>query len=220
MRVGLSSIVGDGFGTGSFVFGEVVSAPSCPVYGTFYQTATGVDYPFAEGGAEVLVSENSTTYLTQTVTVDQYHDGSCGYYYDWTSETNVVYKSYGWLIVQLDAEQSVSVDINGTYYQIGTQQYNAYHDGSGGYYALSENPSYYPYGTFLTTQSGVSIQIEVPSGSMNYAVAGTCDYNYYTDGYGSYYNTQNNISYYPYGTFLYNDGSYDYYSDGSGGYYY
>lgn len=205
---------------GASVFKPSAVAPSCPANGTFYQVSTGVPYPASEGGTEVFVYETSANYPNQTASVDTYHDGSCGTYYDWASASNIAVQGYGVTIVVVTDDASVTVEINSNYYQVGTADYTAYHDGAGGYYLGYENYSYSPYGTYLTNATGQSVQIEVPSSSMNYVVAGTCDYNYYSDGAGGYYNTQVNISWYPYGTFLYNDGSYDYYSDGNGGYYY
>lgn len=219
MRVGLSSIVGDGFGTGSFVFGEVASGASCPAYGTFSGVATLVEYPQSEGGLEVFVSENSTYYPSQTVDVDAYHNGTCGYYYDWTTETNVAYKVYGLLIAVTNSVYALTYDINGTYYQIGDGVQKAYHDGYGSYYTSVENQTYYPYGTFITTLTGLTIYLQVPSSGGVEVAIGTFDNNYYSDGTGSVYAMMDNVSYLPYGTFLTNDGTFDYYSDGVGGYY-
>jgi hypothetical protein len=218
--------IGFGISSGSSRngFGNIVSFPAtggggCPADGTFNQWIYDIEYPIAEGGASVYVTEASVDKPTQIADVQEVSDGSCGFYYDWSSATGIEYKAYGTELYLISNTEAVNYSINSTDYQIGTASYGCVSDGAGGYVTTTYNAQYYNYGTYIVTLSGQDLQLEVPNGSMNYVVAGTCDYNYYCDGAGSVYNTQSSLSWFPFGTFLTNYNGYDYYSDSVGGYY-
>lgn len=219
MRVGLSSIVGDGFGSGSFVFGEVPSGATCPAAGTFYAWAYGIEYPIAEGGASVYVTEASADIAIQVADVQRLNDGTCGFYYNWASATNINYKPYGTELYLINAEEPISVEVNGSYYQNGTARLICISEGNGSYTTTTVNPSYYPNGTPIVTETNINLYIEVPSGTGNYVLGGSGDRAYTHNGSGGYNTAIQNANWYSYGTFLYSDGTYNYYADGNGGYY-
>lgn len=179
MRLGLSSIVGDSFGTGSFGIDGVSTPPSFPPAGTYYDTQYGVEYPVAEGGSYVQNPITSEIVPNQTCDVDREHDGSGGIVYDWTTATNVAFKPYGEVFyVHTGAVGGVPVEVpsgSGNYYDGGTTQDQAYrHDGSGYWFNTY-------YGTITWYSNGdttnidvldVSTMVEVPTGSGNFYNSG------------------------------------------------
>jgi hypothetical protein len=209
-------------GTSRTGFGTIVSFPgaSCPAAGTFLSWAYGVTYPIAEGGAYVYVTEAASDYPSQVADVQRLNDGSCGFYYDWFTATNINYMPYGVELYLINADEPISVEINSNQYQIGTARYVCVSDGYGSYTTTTINPSFYPAGTPLFTETNINLYIEVPSGSGNNVYGGYGDRAYFTNGYGGYYAEIQNAVWDSYGTFLYSDGTYNYYADGNGGYYY
>ena len=221
MRIGLSSIVGDGFGNGSFVFGEVPSGGGFPAYGTVIQTFSNYEYPIAQGGSYFDSPVDGTTDIpNQKCTVDEVADGAGGVFLDWSNERDVAFKDYN-TIWYVDTSALVDYTLGGTTtaYGIGVyynQRANVdyRHDGSG--YCISgfSNASYYPYGTFMETYTD---NREVPSGNGVFIASGLVyDYKHNGTG-GNYFSTVSDF--YTYGTFARNDGYFDYYWDGNGGYY-
>lgn len=213
MRIGLSSIVGDGFGSGSFVFGEVLGEPpSFPPAGTILETLTSQPYPIAEGGATVYAGSAINPYPSQFASVYRKANGTGGNYLDWANAFDIGYYSYGTNITTENLPTYVSV--NGTNYASGTFDQSWLHDGGGGYYTETANFSYTSYGTFIVSFIN---NTEVPSGSGSYYENGTTS-DYYHDGYGGSYNSIGG-SYYYGGTYITNYSGTDYYWNGSGGYY-
>lgn len=219
MRVGLSSIVGDGFGSGFFVFGEVPSGGVIPPAGTILQTLTLQTYPIAEGGSSIGVG--GTNYPNQTCSVYRKADGSGGDYLDWANAFDIQYAAYGSSITS-NAGNSYQVEVptsSGNYYQGGTYTILYKHDGAGSYYEENTNFSYYADGT-TTGLSGLYnyLETEVPSGTGNYYQNGSITA-YTWNGSGGYNYPVTLGNYYSNGTFIYYNGEFTYYWDGNGGYY-
>jgi hypothetical protein len=219
-------------GTSNNGFGTIVSfpsvAPSFPEYGELLETLTAQEYPISEGGSYLTI--NAVNYPIQVADVDRLADGVGGSFLDWTNISNVAYKSNGNTITT--ASGSHFVTINGINYSVGSYTTTYYHDGSGGYYELTDN-SYSTYGTYLAGQNGVTSYINIAG--TDYA-NGSYDINYYSDGAGSYYSSNENASYTSNGIFIVgfnnqtevpsgsnsyfdNGTTTEYYHDGSGGYY-
>jgi hypothetical protein len=212
---------------------------SCPPYGEYVTSGFG-------GYITVYISELNSSYNAGSSTVVTYADGNCGTY----TETNNNWDSYGTLITS-DSSYNYYSNGNGGYYAestgggtncdsagtwlegsnsditvnspcggnwtVGQSTYSVYADGNCGSYSESGN-NYYSSDTFL----------------------GNCnDYNYYSDGNGSYRQGEytGSTSYPSYGQptgvggsgtnyidingTQYENGSYSYteYHDGMGGYY-
>ena len=213
-------------------FGTIVSfpseLPSFPEYGTLLETLVGQEYPIAEGGGEVTIS--GTTYPNQIADVNKLADGTGGFFLDWANVSNVIYRGSGVTITT--ASGSHSVEINATYYPVGSYSTTYYHNGSGSYYEDTSN-SYTPYGDVITSTTGLTSYTTVLGTSYE---NGTYDAVYYSDGSGSYYSSNENGSYTSSGTFIVgsnnqtevpsssgnhfdNGTTTDYYHDGSGGSY-
>ena len=210
MRIGLSSIVGDGFGTGSFQISEIAGEISFPAQGTILETLTGQTYPIAEGGAAVTV--NSNNYPSQTASVYRKANGSGGNYLEWASAFDIAYIGNGTTFESSpnQAYQGEVPSSSGNYYQGGTYTILYKHDGAGGYYEDNTNYSYYGNGTDTNISGlGSNQQTEIPSGSGNYfdngqmtgyTWNGSGGYNYPVTK-GSYYNSGVFITFVPDGTF-------------------
>lgn len=211
MRIGLSSLIGEGFGSGSFTFGEVPSGGGIPPAGTILYTHTGYEYPISEGGA--YVSINASNYPTQVGDVYEKADGSGGSYYDWVNVFNVQYKSYGTLITSNVLVPSY-INLFGTNYQNGTYTDSYRSDGAGSYYQTTEDLFYYS-GALIVTIDNME---EVPVGSNSFYADGTY-VNYFHDGGGGYTSSAGG-AYYSWGNYITNYSGTDYYWDGYGGYYY
>ena len=229
MQIGLSSIIQEGFGNGSFVFGEVPSGPpSYPAAGTILNTLSGQEYPIGEGGG--VVTANASNYPNQVCDVYVKADGSGGSYYDWANAFNIVYKPYGVLIT--NASGDFTVTINSTSYDVGDYTNYWYHDGAGSYYT-NLTSTYEPYGETITSVTGITSTINI--NGTNYT-NGSYDEVYRSDGAGGYYSTIENASYTSNGTaivtlsnqtevpsassnYFYNGTDTEYYHNGSGGSY-
>lgn len=193
MRIGLSSIVGDGFGNGSFVFGEVPSGASFPAAGTILETLTLQTYPIAEGGGQV--NTDIGPFPNQDASVYRKADGSGGDYLDWDNAFDIAYKpspvifyvSSEWS----DNEDGPSVTINGSNYWSQRRKLDYRHDGYGSYYTGYSNTGYKPYGTFVVEAPS---QTEVPSGTSNFYNNGI-NLSYYYNGTGSTYTTSTGYYY-------------------------
>lgn len=174
MRVGLSSIVGDGFGTGSFVFGEVPSGGGHQA-GDYAYTAYGVTYPIVEGGESVVITElDDATYPSQICDVDYiYEEGGVSTVPDWSTVSNIQYRPNGFYHAgdgTLTSQTPVEVPFeSGIYYDSEyITEYAALANGSGGYTWTTYGVGYWAADTFI------------------YNPEGTGDY-YYWDGDGGYY---------------------------------
>lgn len=210
MRLGLSSIVGDGFGTGSFGVDGPLTPPSFPPAGSYNSTLFGETYPTAEGGTSFADPTNGANppIPNQIVDVDVLNDGSGGTYIDWSSATNVQYKANGTVFL---TESSLPLNIevpsgSGFSYQGGTYDNQYYHNGTGGWYSGGVNQSYYSNGTDTNIEnlSGGDHQTEVPSGSLNYFSNGQFD-GYTWDGSGGYNFPVTKGAYYTSGTQIFHN---------------
>ena len=221
MRLGLSSIVGDGFGTGSFGVDGALTPPSFPPAGSYNSTLFGETYPVAFGGTDFSNPVTSASVPNQICDVEVLNDGSGGTYINWGSATNIQFKAYG-VEFYNDVGLALNIEVpvgSGSMYQGGTYDNQYIHDGAGYYTSQSINQSYYSSGSDTNIYVLDSpYTTEVPSGSSNYIANGLFD-GYTWDGSGGYNYPVGKGSYYSYGTYIYNDGSFDYYWDGSGGYY-
>lgn len=204
MRLGLSSIVGDGFGTGSFGVDGPSTPPSYPPAGTYYDTQYGVEYPIAEGGAYLISPVDASQVPTQTVDVDREHDGTGGIVYDWTTASNVLYKVMG-TNYATDTNNAIPISTHeiptgsGIFYSGGWEYATYEHDGFGGTQSgLPLLGGYHPNGQFIVNVTTGSA--EVPSASGNYFPNGFYD-QYTWDGSGNY-NVANLGGYYSNGTFI------------------
>lgn len=177
MRIGLSSIIGEGFGSGSFQISEVAGEP--PAAGTILYTVNNTTYPIAQGGAEF--SENGTTYASQDCSVYVKADGVGGSYYDWANVFNVAYKPYGQIF--RTESGTLYIEINSTNYPNGTYSTDYFHDGSGSY--SSNGTSSYTESGMITSDSNAGYnQIFTPIGYFTYeSWTGT---EYYHNGSGGY----------------------------------
>lgn len=186
MRIGLSSLIGDGFGSGSFTFGEV--AGGFLPYGTFIQTLNNQTYPISEGGSYFDSPVDGTTDIpNQKATVNELANGTGGVFLDWDNASNIefIYNGVVFYVFDewLDYESGNTVNVNGVDYFSQRHKNDYRHNGSGGYDAGYSNLSFKPYGTFIVS---IDSQSEVPSGSGNYAPNGLVN-NYYHDGNGGSY---------------------------------
>lgn len=207
MRIGISSIIGDGFGAGSFSFGEVPSGGGeFPPNGTFYETLVGVEYPIAEGGLFISNPIDNSDLPIQVCDVDVYHDGTGGFYNDWDNATNVAYKPFGTLIWE-DPNAIVTINpveipvYSGNYYDSATAYDQVIHDGSGWWTNQWAGQTYYPDGTEVDVNIRSYYQTEVPSGSDYYYNNGKYD-TYVWDGVGGFYLSTNLGSFYANGNFI------------------
>ncbi len=189
MRIGLSSIVGDGFGTGSFQISEIAGEISFPPAGSYNSTLYGVEYPQSEGGSTfnhpVLVALVPNTVCD----VDVENDGAGGTYTDWTTATNIQPTPFGTVFYLDTTPQPLGVEVpsgSSAYYTGGTQQTEYIHDGNYSYTSQGVNPSYFSMGTDTNIELiGNSQTTEVPSGSGNYYDNGQID-GYTWNGSGGY----------------------------------
>lgn len=203
MRLGLSSIVGDGFGTGSFGVDGSLTPPSFPPAGSYNSTQFGIDYPVAQGGSAVQ-DPALNLYPSQICDVDVLNDGSGGTYIDWSSVTNIQYKAYGISYYTSPSPSNSDIEVpsgSGVYYTAGSAYADYRHDGSGGYFQDWVNQTWYSNGTDTNIGSvnGGDQQTEVPSGSGNYYSNGQFD-GYTWDGSGGYNFPVTKGAYYSNGT--------------------
>lgn len=189
---GLFSLIGLSWGNGSVSVSGPSEGPSYPPAGTYYDTQYGVEYPIAEGGSSLTNPVDSSQVPNQVCDVDREHDGSGGIVYDWTTATNVAFKSLGEIFyIQIGAVGGVPVEVpsgSGNYYDAGTTPDQAWrHDGSGSYYNTY-------YGTITWYSNGdetnidvldANTMIEVPAGNGTFFHNGEV-VGYTWDGSGGY----------------------------------
>jgi hypothetical protein len=155
MRIGLFSIIGDGFGNGSFVFGEVPSGGGGNQAGDYAYTAYGVTYPIAEGGAAVTVYELTSDFPSQICDVDYiYEEGGVSTVPDWSTVSNIQYRPNGFYHAGdgiPTSQTPVEVPFeSGTYYDSEyITEYAALANGSGGYTWTAYGVGYWAEDTFI-----------------------------------------------------------------------
>lgn len=182
MRLGLSSIVGDVFGSAGFTVDGPSGPINIPAAGTILETLTAQTYPISDGGG--FVYYNVTQYPNQNADVYRKADGFGGNYLDWANAFNVTYKTDAFTSY---TSYSSDIVINGTSYGSGCSFYgDVYHDGSGGYTEVGTGGGCTSSGSFITSDSNSgSNSISTPVGS--FAYESWSGNNYYHDGSGGYY---------------------------------
>lgn len=195
MRIGLSSIIGDGFGTGSFVFGEVAGEPlENPPYGTYLGVGTedlSLYWEYVGDGA----NNGNFVYGYQDYTI--YADGVGGSYIVYSLSPYTETATFNQVINATGTSSRIIYKGDGTYSDCNFADYIGGTENSGTVY----------------------VDIEYESGFWLYnVVLGTWNSLDYTDGFCGV-TTVTTYNYLPYGTEVANAGSTYYYSDGAGGYY-
>lgn len=185
------------------------------VYTTFYS---------AGGGSNtVYVTELGASYTSYSWSNLYYqHDGNGGWFTtdDGSYTSNgTIYGTYGDHTNNSGiyySGGSIAYTDNGGFFQTWYYSFylkDAVADGSGGYTInTSTSTGTYPSGYVFYSYSN-----ETTVAGTNFANGTYQEYAF--DGNNAY-NNNSMGSYYPYGTFIWNDGTYDYYWDGNGGYYY
>ncbi len=189
-------------GSGGYVYDDTTDTP----------WAEGVEIDVAlRSYSEIEVPSGSETYFETGKYSTYVWDGAVGYY---LSSNLGTYYANGTLIT--DVNQTVEVPSGSeSYYPNG--KYTRYNwNGSGGYTTLTNQGSFYANNTTIYTANN---QTEVPSGGGSYYDNGTTSI-YKWNGSGGFTGTGGG-AYYPYGTYITDDGTTAYYwsNDGSGGYY-
>lgn len=203
MQIGLSSIIADGFGSGSFVFGDILGEPpSFPEAGTILETLTAQTYPISEGGS--YVTYNATNYPNQNADVYRKANGTGGDYLDWANAFNLTYKTG---IFTSYSNYSASIIINGTNYGAGCNYTgDVEHNGSGGYNEINQGGGCSSAGSLITSDSiSGSETISTPVG--NYAYETWTGKDWFHDGSGGYYSVKVNVVTQGNGAYIGNDGT-------------
>ena len=202
-------------------FGNIVSFPSVPAYGSYNSTLTYADYL---AGATVVVQ--TVTYYAQYADYIVKNDGVGGTYTDYATASNIGYKTGSFVTTNNETHDGNNVTLPyglGTY---PTQQFAGYDytwNGSGGYVQ-------YDYSAIQTYSSQIGANDYVNTqNSPNYYLVNVYGqdlqngkYTYYSvSGAGNFNSNDNQGSYHSYGT---STGQYDsmsnpVYWDGNGGYY-
>ena len=124
-------------------FGKIVSFPVAsgfPAFGTFISYENNVPYPAANGGAQVSVVNNGTTYYypSQIADFQVQADGAGGSFTNFNTATNVEFAPNGGNFATFFSSNlyiDISTSCNGTVSALaGTNDYNYFHDGAGSYY--------------------------------------------------------------------------------------
>lgn len=176
MRIGLSSIIGDGFGNGSFSFGEVPSGGGSgfPPEG-FSSLLEGVIYPVAQGGEETEVPDLGAFFPNQICDVERWHDGTGGFYTNWSTVSNIQY-SFAVFSTQYQTQTPVEMPspYEGSYYDSEWRDYVYTWDGTGSFSATGDW-AYFANGTIVTNNHDQADEVEVPMGSEVYYASGKYD---------------------------------------------
>ena len=215
MRIGLSSIVGDGFGSGVFVFGEILGEPpSFPPAGTILNTLTDQVYPIAQGGGSFNFNGD---YPNQQADVYEKANGSGGSYIDWTNAFNIEFiPQYTYAFTDTNSPSDYgAVEVpsgSGVYYspQYTYSQYN--HDGNGSYeYYTETSPNNKPADTYITFAYDETFEITdlYYVYGTNFIVNTGRTANYKWSGNGlDYYTSSLEGNYYSYGNSIYSVANY------------
>jgi hypothetical protein len=170
MRIGLNSLIGDGFGNGSFVFGEVPSGgggSEFPPEG-FESLLEGVIYPVAQGGEETEVPDLGAFFPNQICDVERWHDGTGGFYINWSTVSNVEYSS---AVFYTEYQTQTPVEMpspyEGSYYDSEWRDYVYTWDGTGSFSATGDW-AYFANGTIVSNDHNYYSQTEVPEGGSLY----------------------------------------------------
>jgi hypothetical protein len=220
-------------GTSRNGFGNIVSFPSVsgfPAAGTFNSWLYDVEYPIANGGADLIDPYNiESPTPSQFCDVQVENDGSGGTYTDWTTATDIQYFANGTVFRSTSANPYINyITISGGNYQNGTVFYNYVHNGSGGWTETAVY-DYLANGIEITQiNQPATLDISTYYNGTQTVVAGTVLIIYYSNGIGGYEpSTGNTYNWYDYGVQIYTESYtfdgvtsyYNYYSDDNGSYY-
>lgn len=201
MRIGLNSLIGDGFGTGSFSFGEVPSGGGAIPPESYAYTLYTQEYPIEEGGEYFLFVEQGYNVPEETCDVEVWHDGIGGFYTKWSTATNVQKKEYGTVFYsEVQTQTPVELTAFGYFYDSEFRNADYIHEGTGGYTVIGDW-AYYPLGTLVDTTGVIDspYTTEIPASSGNFFNNGKYD-TYQWDGEGAIIDLLNQGSYYSNGT--------------------
>jgi hypothetical protein len=205
MRIGLNSLIGDGFGNGSFVFGEVPSGgggSGFPPEG-FESLLEGVIYPVAQGGEETEVIELSYSFPNQICDVERWHDGTGGFYTNWSTVSNIQYSFAVFYTSEIVTQSPVEMPApyEGNYYDSEYKQPVYTWDGTGSYNISGDTFGYFAYGTIVTNNHDQAVVVEVPMGSEVYYDSGKYD-TWEWDGSGNIQALNNQGTYFANGVLI------------------
>jgi hypothetical protein len=202
MRLGLSSIVGDVFGSAGLSVDGPAGPVNFPAAGTILETLTAQTYPISEGGG--YVTYNSTQYPNQNADVYRKANGTGGNYLDWANAFNLTYKTGTFTSY---SNYSASIIINGTNYGAGCSYYgDVEHDGSGGFNEINQSGGCSYAGSLITSDSISGSQtISTPIG--NYAYETWTGNDWFHDGSGGYYSVKVNVVTQGSGAYIGDDGT-------------
>ena len=204
MRIGLNSLIGDGFGNGSFSFGEVPSGGGSgfPPEG-FSSLLEGVIYPVAQGGEETEVIELSYSFPNQICDVERWHDGTGGFYTNWSTVSNIQYSFAVFYTSEIVTQSPVEMPApyEGNYYDSEYKQPVYTWDGTGSYNISGDTFGYFAYGTIVTNNHDQADEVEVPMGSENYYDSGKYD-TWEWDGSGNIQALNNQGTYFANGVLI------------------
>jgi hypothetical protein len=196
----------------------------------------GVIYPASQGGGETEVPELGAFYPYEVCDVERWHDGTGGFYTNWSTVSNVQY-SYAvfhtaGVVTQTPVE--MPAPYGGNYYDSEYRQLVYTWDGTGAFTVTGDTWGYFADGTIVTDLHDEADQLDVPEGSESYYPNGKYD-TWQWDGSGNIEELNNLGSYFANGTFItdvnqtvevptgsgnyYDNGKYTRYNwNGSGGY--
>ena len=133
-------------------FGKIVSFPVAsgfPAFGTFISYENNIPYPAANGGAQVSVVNNGTTYYypSQIADFQVQADGAGGSYINFGTATNVEFEGAGINFAQFNTA-ALYLDINPNCndtvnVQAGFETIVFYWDGIGSYYSAAGNDNWF-----------------------------------------------------------------------------
>jgi len=221
---GLFSLIGLSWGNGSVSVSGPSEGPSYPPAGTYYDTQYGVEYPIAEGGSYTINPLDSSQVPNQVCDVDREHDGSGGIVYDWTTATNIQYKTAGTSYAtdfntQIDFGSEEVPTGSGNYFSPSFEHPTYEHDGSGG----TQNGAnvfggHKPYGTYINLAYNEQYEV-VPLWYVNssaYYIDTGRYYDYIWNGNNTGYSLSSEQgNYTPQGTTFYTENSTTTFPDGN-----
>jgi hypothetical protein len=202
MRIGLNSLIGDGFGTGSFSFGEVPSGGGGIPPEGFSSMLYGQEYPIAEGGEFFVHPIDGSDVPSEVCDVEVWHDGLGGFYTNWSTASNVDYKANTVAFdTATETQTPVADPYFGYYYDSEFRVVTYYHDGTGSWTTTAGSWAYYSLGTIVDTSGSIDTPLttEVPASSGNFINNGKYD-TLQWDGAGDIIDLLNQGSFFANGT--------------------
>lgn len=213
-------------GTSRTGFGNIVSYPSGDGGGSEFPPAgfsslyEGVIYPVEHGGEETEVIDLGTFYPSQICDVERWHDGTGGFYTNWSTVSNVQYSNAVFLTGGVETQTPVEMPApyEGNYYDSEYRQLVYTWDGTGAYDISGDTFGYFADGTIVTDLHDEADQLDVPEGSENYYPNGKYD-TWQWDGSGNIEELNNLGSFFANGTLITDVNQPSEVPTGSGNYY-